>query len=521
VAHSYLGCEFWPTVTANTVWSIFDFAVLVANAGTQPASITVTGPGGVNESTVAAPGGVATIYLPWGNGHLKGPDGDSCGGIATPLNGSVLEPGGAYHLVSSVPVAVYQFSALEARGQGGPPGKNWSQCPGTAQSCPPNTGPIGCYSYTNDGSLLLPSHALSGNVRIAGHEGLSPPSPVGPSPTPGISAFAAITATADNTTVHVKVSGTGTILASANGTDIAATGAGGTLTLTMNAGDVAELIGPQSDSSDLSGSLVQASQPVQVITGSSCLIVPDGAPACDHVEESNLPAESLGQDYVVVRPAGPHGNVVGHQVRIVGNVDGTHLTYSPSAPPGCPSTIDAGQVVECGAPLGNMCLATGVTGVTYTAPCGNGNIVSQDFEIKGDHAFAVTTFTEGATLVDQGATPPNQEGDPDQSVVAPVEQFRTSFTFMAPADYQESYAVIVAPLGTIVSIDGALAAATFTGVGTGGLAVARVPLATGGTGAHVVTASAPIGLEVMGYGAYTSYTYPAGMHLGFIAPAPQ
>src|SRR5262245_37625292 len=34
---TYVGCEFWPTVTYNPVYSVFDFAVVVANAGTQPA----------------------------------------------------------------------------------------------------------------------------------------------------------------------------------------------------------------------------------------------------------------------------------------------------------------------------------------------------------------------------------------------------------------------------------------------------------------------------------------------------
>ena len=31
-AHTYVGCDYWPTVVANQVWSIFDFAVVVANA---------------------------------------------------------------------------------------------------------------------------------------------------------------------------------------------------------------------------------------------------------------------------------------------------------------------------------------------------------------------------------------------------------------------------------------------------------------------------------------------------------
>src|SRR5262249_5526289 len=157
---------------------------------------------------------------------------------------------------------------------------------------------------------------------------------------------------------------------------------------------------------------------------------------------------------------------------------GTHLTYSPSAPPNCPSTIDAGQVVECGTPVGNVCPSYDALGqVSRTAPCGNGNVLTQDFEIKGDHAFAVATFSQGASLVDPNAMAPNQQGDPDQSMVAPVEQFRTTFAFTAPPDYEENYAVIVAPTGTTVSIDGAPTTATFTAVGTGGYGVARVPLA--------------------------------------------
>ncbi len=528
-SHSYVGCDFWPTVTTNIVWSIFDFAVVVANAGTQTANITVTGPGGVNQTASAPPGGLATIYLPWVK-DLKGPDCDECGGWGSsqgeatgPLANSVLEHAGAYHLVTTVPVTVFQFSALEYKGQGGPAGKDWSQCKGTVKSCMVSGGPIGCFSFTNDASLLLPSTALTGNVRVVSHGGIDsvPASFLQPAQ-PGISPFAAITATADNTKVTVSVSTTGAVLASVNGTDVPATNAGGMFTLMMNAGDVAELIGPQMEASDLSGTLVQANNPIQVITGTSCTVVPDGAPACDHTEESNFPAETLGQDYFVVQPIGPNGDVVGHQVRIYGNVDGTNLTYSPSAPPGCPTTINAGQVVECGAPVGNVCPAQDpITGaVTRTAPCGNGNVVSQDFEVKGDHAFAVSTFSQGAWMVDPNTMAPNQQGDPDQSMATAVKQYRTKYVFLAPIDYQENYAVIIAPTGTSVSIDGTPQVVTATPIGSGGFGVMRVPLAAGQAGAHVLTASNPVGLQVMGYGSYTSYTYPGGSDLALIAPPP-
>jgi hypothetical protein len=506
-SHSYIGCDYWPTVTANVAWSVFDFAAVVANAGTDTANVTVSGPGMATQTGTVPPGQLTTFYLPWVS-DLKGPDSDNCGSAVDVLASSVLSRGGAYHLTSSVPVTVYQFSALEYTGHGGPPGKDWSSCPGNTPCMSPQFAPvpIGCYSFSNDASLLLPSTAMTGNYRVTGHEGFR-----------FMGSFAAITATADNTKVAVKVSSTGSILASQSSKDgITATSAGGTLTLTLNAGDVAELMGDSSDSSDLSGSLVVASKPVQVITGVACLLVPDAAQACDHIEESNLPAETLGQDYFVVQPLGPNGNVVGHQVRIYGNFDGTHLTYSPSAPANCPTTINAGQVVECGTTLSTCHDAQG----QQDQSCGVGNIVTQDFEVKGDHAFAVATFAQAAELVDPNTQPPSQQGDPDQSMATAVKQYRTKYVFLAPTDYEENFAVVIAPDGTTVTVDGKATSATPTPVGSTGFGVLRIPLGAGNAGAHVLTASQPVGLQVMGYGSYTSYTYPGGLDLAFIAPPP-
>src|SRR5580658_1893779 len=62
---SYVGCDFWPTVTANIVWSIFDFAVVVANAGAAPASVTITGPSETSQSQTVQPNSLGTFYLPW------------------------------------------------------------------------------------------------------------------------------------------------------------------------------------------------------------------------------------------------------------------------------------------------------------------------------------------------------------------------------------------------------------------------------------------------------------------------
>ena len=77
---------------------------------------------------------------------------------------------GAYHLVSSRPVTVYQFNALEYKGAGGEAGKSWASCPGDVV-CTNGAATRGCFSFSNDASLLLPSTAMTGNYRVTGTHG--------------------------------------------------------------------------------------------------------------------------------------------------------------------------------------------------------------------------------------------------------------------------------------------------------------------------------------------------------------
>jgi hypothetical protein len=499
-AHSYIGCDYWPTVLANTVWNIFDFAVVVANAGENAASVTVTGPSGTNQTAMVPPGQLVKMYLPWVPA-LKGPGANACGD--SPPASSVLQAGGAFHLVSTAPVSVYQFNALEYQPKGGPAGKDWSSCPGYSQcmdKMSPNYGSsAGCYSYSNDASLLLPSTAMTGNYRVAGHGGVTVAGQ-----TQTLDATMAITGTKDGTTVKVKVASAGRIGA---GSGIQATSGTSTLTLTLNAGDVAELVA--AGGSDLSGSLVQASAPVQVITGHPCIQIPPSQPSCDHIEESVFPAETLGKHYVVTGPAGPNGNAVAHQVRFYGNFDNTRLTYNPpTPPPGCPTTLVAGQVVECGMPA---CPAT--VDLNQMSNCG---ITLQDFEVQGDQPFAVGTFTLGAWVVDTAGS----EGDPAQSFPTAVEQYRSKYVFLAPDDYSQNYVDIVAKPGISVALDGQGVTAEPRSIGTGGYAVYHQKLGPGQAGAHTLNASDRVGIQVVGYGTATSYMYPGGLDLANIAPPP-
>ncbi len=484
-AKSYIGCDYWPTPVGNAIWSIFDFAVVVANTLQTTANVTVTGPNGFNQQATVGSGQLAKIYLPW-VAALKGPDADSCGSAANFVN-SVTQTGGAYHLVSTSPVTVYQFNALEYKGQGGPPGKSWAACPGD-QVCPLAGVAVGCFSFSNDASLLLPSTAMTGNYRFTGIHSIQ-----------GLGGYFAVTGTQSGTNVSIKLSGSAKV--GAGGT-IQAAAPGSTLTFTLNAGDVAEIVGDGTNNVDLSGSLLKADKPVQVIGGISCISIPDGIDpntgsqySCDHVEESVFPAETLGKHYVVTVPTGPNGSPVGHLVRFYGNADGTQLTFSPSAPAGCPTSLVAGQVSECG-------------------------IVTQDFEVTGNHEFAVGSFMESAGVVDPNGVGANQKGDPSMSFPTAVEQYRTNYIFLAPSDYDVNYADIVAPPGTMLTLDGSPVSTSAIPV-DGSFGVVRVPLSVGGNnGAHVIAGNHPIGIQVLGYGSYTSYQYPGGLDLTAIAPPP-
>ena len=469
---TYIGCDFWPTVVGNVVWSVFDYAVVVAHAGDDPATVNVEQNGMMLQTATVAPNSLATIYLPWVP-ELKGPDANSCG-VPTPFAGSVRKDQGAYHLTSTVPVTVYQFNALEYQAEGGPPGKDWSSCP--AAGCLAT-----CLSYSNDASLLLPSTAMTGNYRVTSQPGWA---------VNNMGAYFAVTGTQDGTHVTLYISGTGAVMA---GGGIPATSASGVVHFDLDAGDVVEVISDATH--DLSGTLVNATAPVQVVAGMPCVDIPSTQGACDHVEETVMPAETLGKHYFVPVPTAPRMTTHGHAVRIYGNVDNTTLAYpSGVRPASAPSTINAGEVAELG-------------------------IINDAFEITGDHEFSIGTFLLGASVVDPMTTPTMQLGDPSQSQAIPVEQYRKKYVFLAPVDYVENYIDVIQPMGAMLTLDGAPAATTLTAIGSG-FGVARMQLGAGNGGAHVLESDQYVGLQVIGYGLQTSYQYPGGLNLDVIAPPP-
>lgn len=469
-AHTYVGCDFWPTVHPNVVKAYFDYAVVVANAGDETAHVLIERDGEQIASGDVAPNGLTKFFLPWVDElkHFTALCDTDPLQQPPPLDSSKRVAAGAYHLTSSEPVTVYQFNPLEYQGAGGPEGKSWEGC----ESCWP-----GCNSYTNDASLLLPSTALTGSYVVSSQSGIDTEEIRSPG-------YVLITGLHDATSIHVKVGDSGRIAA---GGGIPAAGPGEVIELGLNQGEVALLLG--TPDTDLGGTLIRANLPVQVMTGVPHIYMPFDRQSSDHIEEVVFPVETLGAHYFVTRPTGPGGAAVPHSVRLFGVFDDTTLEYPGSPPAGAPTSLSAGQVVDLG-------------------------IVDQDFEISGNQGFQIATFMLGQTVVDPALS---GRGDPAQSTVASLEQYRDKYVFLAPDDYDVSYADIVMPMDASVSLDGAPIGATPEPIGSG-YGVARVELGSGQGGAHLLTGDREFGLQVMGYGFATSYHYPGGLNLRDIAP---
>lgn len=499
---SYIGCEYWPTVTSNSLlFDQFKFAIAAANPTTTDAVVTVERAGAMIKQVTVTPGQLQTIELPWVD-ELKGVDavGDGSG------LGSILSKKGAYKVTSSVPVTVYQFNPLEFELKPAP------------ANCPQPDEQGRCFSFSNDASLLLPKTALSGEYFVVGyptmHLGVVDPL-FGTTQWINSPGFVTITATEDGTNV--------TFDSSANvrtGPGVAKVSVGGSATYKLDAGDVLQLLSgagpagktpqtgkpcvddfvqgvtycPSPPSLDFTGSHINADKPISVIAGHDCTFVPYDAFACDHIEESLFPLDTLGNSLIVTAPlkVSSVGAVPGEPdnmyVRVISATNGNAITFDPPVSP--PVTLDAGKWIEIGP-------------------------VTQDFQVKAKDKVLVGQYMIGENYGGGQAT----AGDPSLSIAIPTEQYRVEYSFLAPTTYTYNIVNVVTATGSNISIDGvAIPSAEFTPIGGTGMSVARHAI-SGGT--HRMVGNANFGIVVYGYGSYTSYMYPGGLNLEKIIIVPQ
>lgn len=481
---SNVGCEYWPVPLANSREldsRSFDFRVVVTNPGAQPADVTIHRGFRIVETARVRPGGVAEIVLPW------------IAGVSFPFADddwkSVVTAEGAYRLTSSRPVIVAQFNPFHYASAGA------------------------YHSYTNDASLLYPTHVLGRDhvgtsyvpFSVSRGSDLSDEHRV----TTRLPGYLAIVGIAHQPT-EVEVELAGDVAADAGGR-WPATARGGTLRFTLGRGEVAQIAaavpppcGPdrpgfhdldpgegvaafcREDRYDLTGSRIRSDQPVAVFGAHTCANVPYDVTACDHLETQLAPVETWGTRFTTLPLRDPQQLEVPNLLRITAAHDGTEITLTPAPREGGTSTLNAGEHVEVR--------------------------IDRAIEIAGDRPIQVAQLLVGQNVTD----PPLARGDPGMTVLVPYEQFRRDYVFVTPSSYApltngQSYVLVSREPGAEVRMDGEVVRASWTAIG--GRELAAVPV-SGGT--HRVEASSPVGLVAYGLGSYTSYAYPAGLDLRVI-----
>jgi hypothetical protein len=439
-ARSYMGCEYWPASVPNAVdQSRFSYAVMVGNTGSRIASVTIDG--GVLPAArtfTVDPGQTHTEVLPWVEELSYASD-------------PRIVRGGAYHLVSDVPVVVYQFSPLEY----------WDGL-GTELSD---------YSQTNDASLLLPAAVLSQSYRAL----------VWPTDGGGGAGNITVVATEPGeTTVDVRLAGDVRRSFAIPSLPITA---GSTATVTLSQGDVFVLhsavpFGAACGARpDLTGTTIEASRNVAVFVGHECAFVPCDSPYCDHLEEQLFPTNAWGRTYVVsaLRERGDSEPSV---IRVLAADDGDVLTFDGIPhPDSCPAELDAGEFCE----------------LTTT----------DDFVLHATERTLVAQFMVGETVI-AGTS----GGDPSMVLEVPTFQFRTDYVIGVPETYIENFVTVVHRTGLIPLLDDVPIAAG-TPVGASGYSVARFSVTPG---LHRLRGH-PFAIKVSGVGHYTSYLFPGGLDI--------
>jgi hypothetical protein len=510
-ARSYIGCEYWSVPTINSQLTILDeageatipftFAVVIANPQAVPAELTVERAGSVESERSVAPGELEVIDLGWIPALVGEP---------AEHQRSARVADGAYRIESSVPVTVYQFNPLQFS----------EEIDGED-----------LFTHSNDASLLLPTHALTGNYLVMSRPTLfnsedPVPGSCGgagqiPCPDPYLSStpgFVAIVGVEDEPTeVEIAVSA----YTAASGDDsVPALEPGESHTVTLARGEVLQLVSaapgeclqdspsdrgtglfcetdPDSGQEqcaelpadfqycrvepeyDLTGTRVRASGRVAVIAGHDCAFVPYDRWACDHLEEAMFPLEAWGKEMYVAlsKPIRGEPNVI----RVLSGSDGNRLDFTPGVH--ADVRLDAGEFIEFES--------------------------SEDFRVQGSGAIMVAQFLVGQDYEGRGRAGVFSIGDPAMSLGIPLEQWRSSYTFLAPETFPENYVNVIAGRQQVVLLDGDLIGEWQPMEGTYMFST-RINIEGG---RHTIEGALPFGIVVYGYAVYTSYMYPGGLDL--------
>jgi hypothetical protein len=452
---------------------LFDFRLVVSNPNDLDAVVTVYRAEELVVQERVAPGELQELTLPW--------LGDAGGGFSASEWKSFLRETSSYRVESDRPIIVGQLNPYDFAS---------------------NDPDFPMASYSNDASLLLPTHALVGDYVGVSYPTLSITEGEDSTKRPG---YLAVVATAPGTTeVHVTAAGR---LAAAERGLFDAQGPGDTVRVTLERGDylllaAAEppaceegrpgyrrcasgdpLCSPGTDQFcrevdfDLTGSRLEADQPIAVFGGHVCAFVPYDRWACDHLETQLPPAATWGRRFSgapLSRPTRRDPNLL----RVVARDDGTTVQLRQRE--GTEAfDLDAGEWDE--------------------------RMVTGPFSLEADGPILATQLMVGQDF----RAPSASVGDPSLTTLVPEGQHRSDYVFSAPSSYPFHFAMISRlPERELRLDDEPVDESAFERIGEREVAIIPIP-----SGTHRLEGDGPFGFILFGLAPYTSYAIPGGTDL--------
>lgn len=465
-----VGCEYVAVDMANWPDPYGDehcFVVLVSNVQPEGTAIvtvedengTVLDFPGYGIQRQVAPGEMAVLVV-------TGTAGKCSDTPARPNAQSVNSgffPGTVFVVKSSIPVVAYQVNPYEA-----------------------------ALAYSTDASLLIPTAALGDQYMVFSYASQAAISPGSMS----------IVAIEDNTTVTVSPS-----------VDLQAGGpvpATGTFDASLNAYEHLQIMATDGD---LTSTLVTATHPVAVFSGSVCATIPYMTSCCDHIEEQMPPINSWGWTYVAAMPAQRYSENV--YWRIMAAVDNTAVTFDPLSQ--YDTVLNSGEWVEID--TNESFMVSSAVDPLNPDPDTDPPILVLHY-LKG--AQQTGTESGGLGIGEMG----NRAGDPAMALSVPVEQYLNEYIFLADPTYAYNFVVVVRtdptepihldcfdpiPDDRFDTITGDFSRAVITLKSESG-----APDGTCTSGARRIWSASPFAIWVYGYFECTSYAYPGGMGLEVI-----
>jgi hypothetical protein len=301
-----------------------------------------------------------------------------------------------------------------------------------------------------------------------------------------------IVAPQDNTTVTITVKAH---TKDASGAESHQPGDKWTVTLMKGQTYMVQSTGNYIGDDDLTGSLVESSKPVAVLSGHQISAITVDMSSADHLLEMPPPVDKWGTQYFDMPMAGR--TRCGDYIRIMSGEDGNQITYNGNGP----FSLNAGEWAE---------LPT--------------TLVATVFKSINHKKFLVTQYSYS-----QGFNGDPGLADPFMILMTAQEQFEKRMIFRTPLPAKNgsfvNYLTVISQLDSLYTIKinkqgitsyGAVGQQSFPGTNPV-MAAIRVKI-PGGSNSYVATANVPFGMYQYGFSDYEGYGWPTGQAVNVVSP---